>query len=450
MAYTLIYFILALLLLVTIHEFGHFIVARLCGVKVLRFSFGFGKVLASWHDKRGTEFSWSLLPIGGYVKMLDEAEGEVLPEERHLAFNNKPVLSRMAIAIAGPLFNFLFAFVALWLVLVIGVQSLAPMIDAVTPGGIAANAGLLAKEEIIAFDGKPIRSWRDFQYALLPLIGTNETVAVQVKSMINGEKKTVFLPMSQWQLDPRKPDPLINLGIVPFVPTIPPIVGEVLADSPGQKAGLAAGDIIKTVDGKPLKDWMQLVLLVRKKPNQTLVLTVSHQSQLKTIRLQTGSQITNGKAEGLIGLRSQNVDWPQTWLRLQHQGPLEAVGTALKQTIELTETTFALMGRFVTGKLALKNISGPVGIAQGAGESARSGFVYYLSFLALVSISLGALNLLPIPMLDGGHLLFCIIEIIRGRPLSEGVKSAGIYIGLFFLVALMVVAFSNDISRLTD
>jgi regulator of sigma E protease len=445
---TLFYFILALLLLIIVHEYGHFIVARWCGVKVLRFSFGFGKVLASWRDKRGTEYVWSLFPLGGYVKMLDESEGPVPENERHLAFNNKSMWARAAIVLAGPLFNFLFAFVALWLVLVIGIKSLAPMIDKVKPGSIAAQAGLTAKQEIVALDGKTVASWRDFQYALMPLLGTHDPVSITSKSLVDGHEKTLTLTLTNWQLDVKKPDVLDSLGIVPFVPTIPPVVGEVVAESPAKNAGLQTGDVVNSVDAKPITDWIDLVEYVRKRPNQRIVLNVSSNGKHKDVVLQTARTENNGKAEGFIGVRSQRVDWPAHWLRLQRETPLNAIGTAFNQTVALSGTTFSLIGRLVTGKLPIQSISGPVGIAQGAGESGRNGLPYYLSFLALVSISLGVLNLLPIPMLDGGHLLYYLIEFIRRRPLSERLKSTGIYVGLVLLIALMIIAFSNDLARL--
>ncbi|WED43439.1 RIP metalloprotease RseP [Legionella cardiaca] len=447
MVSTLFYFFLALLLLITIHEYGHFIVARLCGVKVLRFSFGFGKVIARWHDKKGTEYAWSLFPLGGYVKMLDEAEGPVPENEKHLAFNNKSVWARIAIVVAGPFFNFLLAFFALWLVLIIGIQSLAPMIEKVEPNSIAAAAGLEAKQEIVSLNDKEIVSWRDFQFALMPLLGSDETVNMTVKSLNDGKLKSLAMPLRSWQVDPKNPDPLGSLGIVPFIPSIPPIVGEVVADSPARKAGLINGDVIKRMNGKPLADWLDLVEYVKDHPNMPLTLSVLRAGQSHTLHLQIGAK-TDGSKEGFLGVRSQKVNWPSQWLRLQRQGPVEALGTAFSQTVELTGATFSLIGRFATGKLGLKTISGPVGIAQGAGESARSGLAYYLSFLALVSISLGVLNLLPIPMLDGGYLLYFLFEIIRGRPLSEEIRSFGIYLGLVFLVALMILALSNDLSRL--
>ncbi|KTD17337.1 RIP metalloprotease RseP [Legionella jordanis] len=449
MLLTLFYFFLALFVLVTVHEYGHFLMARLCGVKVLRFSFGFGKVLARWHDKKGTEYAWSLFPLGGYVKMLDENEEEVAAHERHLAFNNKSVWARILIVIAGPLFNFLFAFLALWLVLIIGIKSLAPMIDEVKPGSIAAQAGLQAKEEIVSLNDKNISSWRDFQFALMPLLGSSESIKLKVKSLENGTIKTLHLPLEDWNLNTKNPDPLGSLGIVPFIPSVPPIVGEVVENSPAAAVGIKAGDFIQTMNNKPVHDWLDLVNYVRLHPGGALDLSIKRQGKQLNLTVQIAAKEgQDGQQQGFLGLRSEKVDWPSKWLRVQRQGPIEAVGTALMQTTELTGATFSLIGRLATGKLGLKSISGPVGIAQGAGESARSGLAYYLSFLALVSISLGVLNLLPIPMLDGGHLLYYLFEIVRGKPLSDEIRSLGIYLGLVFLAVLMVLALSNDLSRL--
>ncbi len=431
-----------------VHEYGHFQVARWCGVKVLRFSFGFGKVLCRWHDKKGTEYVWSLFPLGGYVKMLDESEGEVLPEERHLAFNNKSVLARIAIVLAGPALNFLFAFVALWLVLVIGVRSLAPIIGTVEPNSLAAQAGVSAQQEIISFNNQPIDSWRDFHYAMMPLIGSDKTVDLTVKSVRDGQEHHFSLPLAHWHFDEKNPNPINSLGLEPFIPTIPAIVGEVVADSPAAQAGLAINDKITSLNGTPFTDWLFLVEYVRQHPSQEITLSVERLEQQRQLKLVIGTQNKNGVTEGFIGVRSQKINWPANWLRTQRQSPLRALFTAGKQTIELTKTTFTLMGRLATGKLSLNTISGPVGIAQGAGDSGRSGIVAYLLFLALVSISLGTLNLLPIPMLDGGHLLYYIIELVRQKPLSEAAKSIGLYVGLTCIVALMIIALTNDISRL--
>lgn len=448
MAWTLFYFIIALLLLVIFHELGHFLVARYFGVKVLRFSFGFGKVLFSWQDKRGTDYALSLLPLGGYVKMLDEEEGDVLPEERHLAFNNKPLFARAAIVLAGPVFNFLFAFIAFWLVLVIGMYSLAPIIDHVKPDSLAAKTGFAAHEEIIAINDQPVNSWHDFQYSMMPLLGSDDQALVTVKSLDSHEKKTLSLDLSQWVLDAKKMDALDSLGIVPFLPAIPTVVGGMLDDGPGKKAGIEVGDHIQRIDGKIYDDWLDVTDYVKQHPNQSMLLLILRQGKEKSIRITSGSRDNNGKTEGFLGLYSKKVDWPKQWFRLQRQNPFLALKTAAKQTFQLTLSSFQLIGRFISGKLSLHTISGPVGIAQGAGQSAQGGFVSYLSFLALISISLGVLNLLPIPMLDGGHLLFYAFEFICRRPLPEMTKLIGTYVGLAFLLAIMVLALSNDIARL--
>lgn len=448
---TLFYFFLALILLVTVHEYGHFQVARWCGVKVLRFSFGFGPVLARWQDKRGTEYAWSLFPLGGYVKMLDETEGEVSAEELPYAFNRQPLWKRVAVVVAGPLFNFLFALVALWLVAVIGIQSLAPMIAEVKPGSLADRAGIRAGQEIVTVNDQPVYSWRDFQFILMPFIGSKADLIFTTKPIGDSQDlQSHALSLADWQLDPKKPDLLASFGLVPFVPAIPPVVGQVVEDSPAAKAGLKVGDVIQAVDGQKIEDWLQVVEYVQTRPNQVISMGLLRNGKPVEMRVRLGSQELNGQAVGLLGVRSQKVDWPAHWLRLQRYSPWEAVGLSIRQTLDLTSTTLTLLGRLASGQLGLHHLSGPVGIAQGAGDSARGGLSYYLAFLALVSISLGVLNLLPIPMLDGGHLLYYLIEKITGKPLAEPTKMVGVYMGLALLMLMMIVALYNDISRLTS
>lgn len=448
MLLTLCYFFLALIVLVLVHEFGHFIVARWCGVKVLRFSFGFGKVLMRWHDKKGTEYAWSLFPLGGYVKMLDETEAPVAANERHLAFNLQPVWRRIAIVLAGPLFNFIFAFFSLWFMWMIGIKTLAPIIDSVKSGSIAATAGIKGNQEIIAFEDKPIKSWRDFQYAFMPFLGTDKAVTVTLKSLHHQTIQTVSLPLKHWQLDTKHPDILASLGLVPFIPKIPPIIGEIVDHSPAKDAGLASGDVIVFADKRKIDDWLLLVDYIKQRPNQSITLTIQRGTAIKILPVKLGAVDVHHQQQGVLGIRSQALKWPADWLRLQRQAPLQAATSAFVQTASLIHSTFTLIGRLVIGTLPLQSLSGPVGIAQGAGESGRSGVAYYLSFLALVSVSLGVLNLLPIPMLDGGHLFFYFIEIVRRRPLSDGFKSWSMYAGLMILVMVMVVALANDISRL--
>ncbi len=448
MILTIFYFVLALLILIIVHEYGHYLVARLCGVKVLRFSFGFGKVLFSWHNKHGTQFAFSLVPLGGYVKMLDETEGEVPEKERHLAFNTQSVWKRMAIVLAGPAFNLLFAIIALSMMWMIGIKTLAPIIENVRPGSIAAQAGLKPQQEIIAFGGQKIVSWHDFQYAIMPYIGTNDPMSLTVRSMVDQREYKVTLSLANWNLDAKKPDILESLGIDPFIPRVPAIIGEVVADSPAQSAGLQVNDEIVKLNDQPVNDWLNVVDYVKDHPNSTVKLEVMREGKPLVISAKIGQNEDNGVVQGFLGTRSQKVEWPANWLRTQRETPLNALALACSQTAELTGVTFTLMVRLVMGKLPIESLSGPVGIAQSAGESGRSGIAYYLSFLALVSISLGALNLLPIPVLDGGHFFYCLVEAIRRKPLSENVKYVGVYLGLVVLVLLMVIALKNDISRL--
>ena len=450
MLVTTLYFLLALFILVIVHEYGHFQVARWCGVKVLRFSFGFGPVLARFKDKRGCEYAWSLFPLGGYVKMLGETEipAELDAKTRSMAFSQKSLPVRIAIVLAGPLFNFLFAFVALWLVLVIGMHSLAPMIQTIKPNSLASQAGFVPNQEIIAINDTPVTSWQSFQYLMMPYIGSSQRVNFTLKSLEDGQIKHIALPLKNWNLNDKKPDLLQSLGIEPFIPKIPPIVGEVLPDSPAAKTSLQKGDVLLKVNGQPIKDWLFLVDYLKTRPDTPLTLEIQRGNSRESVNLVTGHQKNQGETQGYLGVKSQKLNWPNNWLRLEKKGPFEALGTALNQTLHLTGTTIRLMGRLVTGQLGLKTISGPLGIAQGAGDSGRNGLVSYLFFLALVSVSLGVLNLLPIPLLDGGHLLYYVLEFIKGKPLSDSVKSLGVYIGLLLLATLMVIALGNDISRL--
>lgn len=446
---TALYFIIALFVLISVHELGHFIIARACGVKVLCFSLGFGKKLWSFFDRHGTEFSLSLIPLGGYVKMLDETEGPVDPEELSHAFNRQGLWKRFLIVLAGPVFNLFFAIFALWLVGVIGVASLAPIVEQVTPKSIAASAGLLPRDQIYRIDGTDIHNWQDFQYAILPNMGSNKVVQISVISKSDKQSRELSLPLQGWVLQGQKPDLLKSLGIHPFVPHIPAIVGEIMPGSPAEKAGLQVGDVLSEMNHQPLLDWIDLVNFVREHPHEWITIKANRQNQSFLIKMQIAS-MEGQEAIGFIGLRSKQVNWPKDWFMVIKAPPLKALQLAFSQTLHLTRTTFVLMGRLFTGKLDLKTMSGPIGIAQGAGESGRHGFVYYLSFLAMVSISLAVLNLLPIPMLDGGHLFFYGIEFMIRRPVPERLRLAGMYIGLFLLISLMTISLTNDLTRLSS
>lgn len=448
MVLTLFYFILAIFILVTVHEYGHFLVARLCGVKVLRFSFGFGKILWQKKDKYQTDFVLSAVPLGGYVKMLDENEGQVSDADKPYAFNNQTLIKRFSIVIAGPLFNFLFAWFAFWLALMIGKYSLAPIIENVKPRSIVSQAGLTKDQEIIALNHKDIHSWQEFQYQLIPLLGQTKAVPITVKSLHTKKIQSFRISLTQWPGN-KANDTLDALGIIPFIPKTPPIIGEVIPGSVAQKAGFHIGDIITAVDTiASVDDWLIIVNYVKKHPNTPMQFEIKRHSKPMTISLVSSSQGSIGNKEGYIGLRSQKVEWPNDIVRYERQSPFEAAITATHQTYSLSLATFKMIGVLVSGTLGLENLSGPIGIAQGAGASGRMGITAYLTFMAFISISLGVLNLLPIPMLDGGHIFYFLIELITRKSPSERLKNVGAFIGLSTIILLMMVAIYNDFSRL--
>ncbi|MCH9717816.1 MAG: RIP metalloprotease RseP [Gammaproteobacteria bacterium] len=448
MFWTLFYFTLALFLLVTIHEAGHFFVARWCGVKVLRFSFGFGPVLFSKRDKKGTVFAWSLIPLGGYVKFLGEADEALNKTEREFAFSSKPLISRAAIILAGPLFNFLLAFIAFWCVSIIGMTTLAPIVDEVSLGSVAKQVGFIPQDEIVAINGKSVASWHDVRYALMPYMGGHGVLDVWVVSRIDGVTRGLHVPLGRWATPSPDVDPIAALGLTPFMPKILPRVAEVFPNTPAKTAGLHVGDEVLDVDAHGISDWRELVIYVKNHPNKKIILNIKRGQSEKHIAVQLGHQLKAGKQEGTLGVLSERGAWPKDLVRKQHQDPLRALVTASKQTWLFTEATVVWIGRMITGDMPVKNLSGPLGIAQGASDSARGGLVYYLSFLGLVSIGLGVLNLLPIPILDGGQLMYALIEGVTGRPVSEHFKTVGVVCGLILMMALTAVALRNDVIRL--
>lgn len=438
------YFFLTLVLLIVVHESGHFLVARCCGVKVLRFSFGFGKIVGTWRDKYGTDFTLSLLPLGGYVKFLDENEGPVADIERQHAFNTQPRWARVAIILAGPLFNFIFAFLLLWLVAIIGIKSFAPRIDYVKPGSVAALAHLGAMQEIIELNGHSIKNWRDVHYAMMPLMGSSHDVTITVKKLDDAKVQVLKLPLRQWHFDAKHSDLLESLGIVPLFPKLPVIVGLVSPNSPAQFAGFTVGDEIIAVDQQPISDWHTLISCVRARAGASMVVKILRQGKLLLLDVHLRS---NDQAKtGLLGISSRPNEIPPDWLRIERSTPIAAISQAFHQTAAFTVTTITLMGRTVSGKLPLDNLSGPIGIAKAAGEAVQIGAVYYLFFIALLSISIGVLNLLPIPLLDGGHLLYELIEVLIRRPLSKEWKMRGIFLGMMLVILLTVVALYNDLA----
>ncbi|SFT99601.1 regulator of sigma E protease [Kosakonia arachidis] len=439
-------FIVALGVLITVHEFGHFWVARRCGVRVERFSIGFGKALCRRTDKHGTEFVLALIPLGGYVKMLDERVEPVAPEMRHYAFNNKTVGQRAAVIAAGPIANFIFAIFAYWLVFIIGVPGVRPVVGEITPHSIAANAQIAPGMELKSIDGIETPDWDAVRLQLVSKIGDSQmTVSVAPFGSNNRQEKVVDL--RHWAFQPDKDDPVAALGIQPRAAQLEPVLAEVQVGSAASKAGLQAGDRIVKVDGQQLTQWMTFVTLVRDNPGTPLALEVERQGSPLSLTLIPDTK-PGSKAEGFAGVVPKVIPLPDEYKTVRQYGPFSAIVEATDKTWQLMKLTVSMLGKLITGDVKLNNLSGPISIAQGAGMSAEFGLIYYLMFLALISVNLGIINLFPLPVLDGGHLLFLAIEKLKGGPVSERVQDFSYRIGSILLVLLMGLALFNDFSRL--
>lgn len=439
-------FIVALGVLITVHEFGHFWVARRCGVRVERFSIGFGKALWRRCDSYGTEFVIALIPLGGYVKMLDERVEPVRPELRHYAFNNKTVSQRAAIIAAGPVANFIFAIFAYWLVFIIGVPSFRPVVGEITPNSIAAQAQIAPGTELKAIDGIETPDWDAVRLALVGKIG-DENAHVVVAPFGTNQTSEKTLDLRQWQFEPDREDPVASLGIRPRGPQIETVLEEVQPNSAAKKAGLQAGDRIVKVNGAPIAQWSEFVSLVRDNPGQQLAVEVERHGQSLSLTLIPDTKPGNAKAEGFAGVVPKVIPLPDEYKTVRQYGPFVAVAEATGKTWQLMKLTVNMLGKLITGDVKLNNLSGPISIAQGAGMSAEFGLIYYLMFLALISVNLGIINLFPLPVLDGGHLLFLAIEKLKGGPVSERVQDFSYRIGSILLVLLMGLALFNDFSR---
>ncbi|WP_339881714.1 RIP metalloprotease RseP [Vreelandella maris] len=441
--------IVVLGLLVTFHEFGHFWVARRCGVKVLRFSVGFGKPLWSRVDRQGTEYAIAAIPLGGYVKMLDEREAPVPEDQLDQAFNRKTVWQRIAIVTAGPIANFLLAIVAYWALFVAGTTVVSPMVGSVAPNSPAAEAGLTHGDEIVAIQGDEIRSWEELNLKLVSIIGFSGGLEIDARSEGANASQRYVLPVTDYLVRQDPPQPLQTLGITPWQPEFPAILGQVVSGEAAEQAGLMAGDRMVAINGEPVDDWMHFVNIVRGNPDKTLELTYERDGKRATVDLTPGrNSLDTGVEIGYIGAGAEQVEWPAAFQREIRYGPVEAVGHALSRTGEMTLLTVDAIRKMLVGLISPSNLSGPITIAQVSGDSARAGMEAFIGFLAYLSISLGVLNLLPIPVLDGGHLFYYFMEVVRGRPVSEKTQAVGLRIGLAMVGTLMLMALYFDLMRL--
>ncbi len=446
--YMIIGTLVALGVLVTFHEFGHFWVARRCGVKVLRFSVGFGHPLLHWHDRRGTEFVIAAIPLGGYVKMLDEREGDVPPALLEQAFNRKTVRQRFAIVSAGPVANFLLALVFFWVLAMLGSEQVRPVIGAVEANSLAEQAGLAAGQEIVEVNGKPTTGWADVNLQLIRRLGESGTLELLVRPAGSDSPQRLQLELNHWLKGVEEPDPIGSLGIRPWRPQIAPVVAQLDPEGPAQAAGVRLGDRLVALNDVDLAEWQEVIERVRPLGGRAVRLQVERDGQLVELPVTLAERGEGDKRRGYLGAGVAGAEWPPEMLRTVSHGPLEAVGEGLRRTWTMSALTLDSLRKMLFGELSVKNLSGPITIAKVAGASAQSGVGDFLNFLAYLSISLGVLNLLPIPVLDGGHLLFYLVEWVRGRPLSDRVQGWGVQIGISLVVGVMLLALVNDLGRL--
>jgi regulator of sigma E protease len=441
----LLSFVVAISLLVAIHEFGHYIVGRWAGMKVLRFSIGFGTPI--WSRRAGkddTEYCIASIPLGGYVRFLDSREGPVAPEDEGRAFNHRPIPQRIAVLAAGPLFNFLFAIVAYWALFMPGVMVLQPSVGAVEPGSYADRAGLEYGDKIVAVDGKPVRDWEAALVAILDSMVATGEVPLALEDPGGGQRLTV-LDVGSDAARLTEPGVLFDgLGFEVWQP--PAVIGGITPGAAAEGAGLIAGDRITGVAGEPVQSWSDLLEVVQARPGEAVTVEYVRNGYRASVDLVLGEDGTGDERRGKIGIELANT-WEDYYV-LRTYSPVESLTAAVEKTWTSTMFTVRMLGRMVTGDVSIKNISGPINIAQFAGESAERGMTYFLGFLAIISISLGVLNLLPIPVLDGGQIVYQVAELLKGSPLTERAQIIGQQIGILALLLLMSFAFYNDIARI--
>lgn len=446
---TILITLATLAVLVTVHEYGHFWVARRCGIRVLKFSIGFGRALFRWHDKQGTEFVIAAIPLGGYVKMLDEREGDVPEEMQPYAFNRQPVLYRLATVSAGPLANFALALVTYWVLFVGGVSDLVPIIGSVESGSIADLADLEEGQEIVAIDGGKTPTWQSVNLRLMDRLGETGQISFSVKYKDSDVIYQSSAQLDRWLTGTEATDLVKAVGLEFYRPIVEPRIAQVVEMSPAQLAGLSINDLIISADGVPMPDWETWYLYVRERANQQMSIVYQREgNQFTTLLTPALKYDDNNKAYGQVGLGVKIPEWPEEMKRNYSYGLLGSVSEAAKKTWSMTIFTLDSIKKMLFGLISPKNLSGPITIAKVASASAAAGLESYLSFLAMLSISLGVLNLMPIPVLDGGHILFNLAELITGKEVSEKIQLIGYQLGFFILIGIMGLALYNDIARL--
>ncbi len=446
---TVFAFILALGLLVTVHELGHFCMARYVGVRVLRFSIGFGPPLFRWTDRRGTEFWLSGIPLGGYVKMLDRREGPIPDELLTQEFTQKTVKQRMAVFAAGPLVNLLFATLIYWGVMMNGITQIAPIIGEIKPTSPLASQGIQSGWELAQVDGQLTSDWEAVTFALVKHMGEAGQLILDFKApgTAHLEQRRVALSENWMDNTAQEQDPLQSLGLIPWQPFIAPVIARVLDHSVAQKSGLQAKDRIISLAGHSIVSWLDCLTIIQQSAGQPLRVVLQRGQQIITMMVTPEIMIEKGKKIGRLGVLPEMPVIPDEYVRHIHYGVWQAAAAAVQKTLSFSAITLVTIGKMLVGQVSFDNLSGPITIAKIAGDRASYGVEPFLSFLAYLSISLGILNLLPIPVLDGGHLLYASIEWLRGKPLSDRLQQWGLNIGVSLIVMLMLMAFYNDLVR---
>jgi regulator of sigma E protease len=445
-------FLVAIGVLVAVHEYGHFWMARRMGIRVLRFSIGFGKTLWTRRGKDGVEYAISAIPLGGYVKLLDEREGSIPPELAAEAYNRKPVWRRILVLLAGPFANFLFAAFAYWILFVAGVPALKPVIGEVSADSPMARAGLEAGDSIVAVGGDEVRTREGAVLAILDRLMDGVSIDLRVR----GDEGTGRERRVEVQLEGTdrhaltEPGALLpGLGFDFWYPTIPTEIGKIVPGSPAALAELREGDVIVAVDGQPVADFPALVKIVQPSPGKTLAFDVERGTEKFRVPIEVEALREGGRMIGRIGIQPvAGIEIPADMRALERFGPVDSIGRAVVKTWDMSVLTVRMIWNVATGDVSVKNLSGPINIAEYAGFSARQGILSFLSFLAVVSVSLFVLNLLPIPILDGGQIVYQLAEVVKGSPLSDRAQAVGQQIGILLLLMLMSFAFYNDLSRL--
>lgn len=443
--WNLMAFVVALGILIVIHEWGHFYVARRCGVKVFTFSIGFGKPIWSRTGRSGTLYQVAAIPLGGYVRMLDTRTDAMDNEDPSAALDQKPLWQRSAVVAAGPLVNLIFAVLALALMYMIGSTTPKPFIGAVDAESIVAEAGLSPGDEITKIAGRPVRDWQEANLELIGHIGDRRLVMSAITE--RGFERDFVLDLSTWSFDPDSDDAFNSLGFQPYRPAITNRLALVAEGSAASQAGLLVGDELLSIDQQPFIDWQTFVAYIADRPGEVVELVIERDGSELTRLVELGQQNSNGAVKGYLGVSPQQQDWPETHIFQYSRDPISAMVAGFERTVRLVGISVEMIGKLLTGDVSVSSLSGPISIAQGAGTTAAYGIVPFLGFLALISVNLGVLNLLPLPMLDGGHLMFYFFEWVRGKPVPEEIQEVGYRIGGVLIVMLMATAIFNDVLR---